>query len=32
MGITDSRLIKGISLTTTIKLKDYVIEHSPIES
>ena len=30
--ITESRLVKGISPTTNINLKDYVIEHTPIES
>ena len=32
IGITESRLIKGISLTTKINLKDYIIEHTPTES
>ena len=32
IGITESRLIKGISPTTKINLKDYVIEHTPTES
>ena len=32
IGITESRLIKGISPTTNIKLQDYVIEHAPTES
>ena len=30
--ITESRLIKGISPTTNINLKDYVIENTPTES
>ena len=32
IGITESRLIKGISPATNINLKDYVIEHTPTES
>ena len=32
IGIRDSRLMKGISLTTNINLNGYVIEHTPIES
>ena len=32
IGITESRLIKGISPTTNTNLNDYVIEHTPTES
>ena len=32
IGITESRLMKGISPTTDIKLKDYVMEHTSTES
>ena len=32
VGIIESRLIKGINLTTNINLKDYVVEHTHIES
>ena len=32
ISITESRSIKCISPTTNIKLKDYVIEHTPTKS
>lgn len=32
LGFTGSRLITGISPTTYITLKDYIIEHTPTES